>query len=142
MDSRMMHIRFTDFLSKENNIYTRLAKERERNQMLQAELHGYEMAGNSSPESRRLGQPGDDMASNSYINTDAANDGTKVAAFSALGVQPLTYERDTINNTMEPESAKKAHQNARMRSPYQSNKQSSNNKMEGLPRDSGDDLTI
>ena len=108
-------IRFTDFLSKENNIYTRLAKERERNQMLQAELHGYETAGNSSPESivnRRLGQPGDIMASNSYINTDATNDGTKVAAFSALGVQPLTYERDTINNTIEPTSAQKAHQNA------------------------------
>ena len=138
MDSRMMHIRFTDFLSKENNIYTRLAKERERNQMLQAELHGYEMAGNSSPESRRLGQPGDHMAANSYTNTDAANDDTKVAAFSALGVQPLTYQRDTI----EAESTRKAQQNARMRSPYENNKQSSNNKMEGLPRDSGDDLTI
>ena len=91
MDSRMMHIRFTDFLSKENNIYTRLAKERERNQMLQAELHGYEMAENSSPESRRLGQPRDYLAANSYTNIDAANDETKVAAFSALGVQPLTY---------------------------------------------------
>lgn len=56
MDSRMMHIRFTDFLSKENNIYTRFAKERERNQMLQAELRSYEMAGGGSPESRRLGQ--------------------------------------------------------------------------------------
>ena len=96
MDSRMMHIRFTDFLAKENNIYTRLAKERERNQMLQAELHGYEMAGNSSPESRGLGQTRDQMTSNPYINTDAANDEAKVAAFSALGGQPLVYQRDTI----------------------------------------------
>lgn len=56
MDSRMMNIRFADFLAKENNIYTRLAKERERNQMLQAELHAYESAAGHhthSPESAR-----------------------------------------------------------------------------------------
>ena len=51
MDSKMMNIRFADFLTKENNIYTRLAKERERNQMLQAELHAYESAAGHSPGS-------------------------------------------------------------------------------------------
>ena len=38
MDAKMMSFRYKDILSKENNIYLLLAKEREKNQMLQEEL--------------------------------------------------------------------------------------------------------
>ena len=55
MDSKMMSLRFSDFLTKENNIYTKFAKERERNQMLQDELRRYESAGAYTPESGRAG---------------------------------------------------------------------------------------
>lgn len=34
MDARMMHLRLNDILSKENNIYLMLAKEKEKNAML------------------------------------------------------------------------------------------------------------
>ena len=34
MDAKMMNLRQSDLLSKENNIYLMLAKEREKNQML------------------------------------------------------------------------------------------------------------
>ena len=40
----MMQLRFNDFLMKENNIYQMLAKEKERNEILQRELQRHENA--------------------------------------------------------------------------------------------------
>ena len=49
MDFKLIQIRFKDFLSRENNIYQQLAKERERNELLQNELMRFEnQAANSS----------------------------------------------------------------------------------------------
>ena len=42
MDFKLIQIRFNDFLTRENNIYSMLAKERERNEVLQEELQKYE----------------------------------------------------------------------------------------------------
>ena len=57
MDARMMSLRFNDILSKENNIYLMLAKEREKNQMLQAELKKAEAAIFPEPEEPKAGPP-------------------------------------------------------------------------------------
>ena len=38
MDAKMMKLRQSDLLSKENNIYLMLAREREKNHMLQADI--------------------------------------------------------------------------------------------------------
>jgi hypothetical protein len=45
MDSKMMQIRFQEFMNRENSIYNLYAKERERNEMLQNELLKYENSG-------------------------------------------------------------------------------------------------
>jgi hypothetical protein len=50
MDSKMMQIRFQEFLSRESSIYNLYAKERERNEMLQNELLKYENSNNSAEQ--------------------------------------------------------------------------------------------
>lgn len=42
MNGKMMQMRFHDFLDKDSNVYLMLAKEKEKNKMLQSELHRYE----------------------------------------------------------------------------------------------------
>jgi len=39
----MMAVRFQDFLTREKNIYTQLAKEKEKNQILEEELKRFEL---------------------------------------------------------------------------------------------------
>ena len=51
MDFKMIQIRFNDFLNRENNIYQQLAKERERNELLQNELMKYENGGGVNSDS-------------------------------------------------------------------------------------------
>jgi hypothetical protein len=50
MDFKLIQIRFNDFLTRENNIYSMLAKERERNELLQNELMKYENGGLGSSQ--------------------------------------------------------------------------------------------
>lgn len=124
MDSKMMSIRFASILAKENNIYTRFAKERERNQMLQAELHTYESAAGNTPESARRDQEEGQRA-------DALAEGRRQVAFSSLGNQALSYRRDTIEF-----DSRKPGNSGQGRSPER------NSGRQAHPRDSGDNLTI
>ena len=60
MNGKMMQMRFHDFLDKDSNVYLMLAKEKEKNKMLQSELHRYESEianSNGSPnqENKRIG---------------------------------------------------------------------------------------
>ena len=124
MDSKMMNIRFADFLTKENNIYTRLAKERERNQMLQVELHAYESAAGHSPES--AGRDPEDG-----YRAGPSAEGKRQLAFSSLGNQALNYQRDTIEVDFQgPNNSGQA------RSPDK------NSRRQGPQGNSGDNLTI